>query len=190
MGMDNAVPENSLVASLSESEQRDLFGEPVVQHSGKRLPSKNSNVRRERFVREYVLCGNATKAAQRAGYGKDKEAAKKYGSWLLTQPDVQECLSHFTGVLSARDLVRAEEIVEAAWETFHNVADSRREPLLVLLARLGGLLDSEKVQVQNVLSLPSLVVEDAAKFSGNESGDFSRPCEGAGETGSAGGADV
>ena len=176
------------LVSLSEEEQKDLFGEPVIPPMQKQLPHKDSNIRRERFVREYVLGGrNATEAAFVAGYGKgDREAAKKYGSWLLKQPDVIECLSQFMGVLAAKNLIRAEELVSAAWDTYSQVSVSRREPILTLLARMGGHLDNEKVQVNNLLSVRDLVANDAAKFSPDKSGDFSRPCEDSGQQGGGG----
>jgi len=175
------------LVSLSEEEQKDLFGEPVIPPMQKQLPHKDSNIRRERFVREYVFSGrNATEAAFVAGYGKDREASKKYGSWLLRQPDVIECLTHFQGVLNAKDLIRAEELVSAAWDTYSQVSVSRREPILTLLARMGGHLDNEKVQVNNLLSVRDLVANDAEKFSPDKSGDFSRPCAGSGQQGGGG----
>lgn len=191
MGMENNVPENSLIASLSESEQKDLFGEPVIQHFSKQIPHRNSNIRRERFVREYVLNGrNATQAAIEAGYcdGKKRESAMKYGSWLLTQPDVKECLSHYTQIMQAKDLIRADEIIQEIWQTIREMSSRSgsllrgKEPLLTLLARIGGFLENEKVQVNNIVSVRESV---AADLQDAENGEISRDSEASSKTGVA-----
>jgi len=168
---------------FSETEQKDLFGEPVIQKNLKQLPHKYSNVRRERFVREYVICGNATEAAMRAGYGEKTpqseryERCKHYGSWLKRQPDVIECLSHYTGELKAKELIRLEDIVGAVWETYNDprLAPSRREPLLSLLGRLGGHFN-DKLQVDgDLLALRHLIEKDAANNPQGESSHISTP---------------
>jgi len=179
-------------SELTEAEQKDLFGEPIIAKPSKQLPHRNSNIRRERFVYEYVINGrNATQAALVAGYGKGtfeeerKMSAKKYGSWLLRQPDVIAALSHFEGVLEAKNLIRAEEIVEAIWETYNEprLAPSRREPLLSLLAKMGRHLESDKIVNNNLLNMRELVAADAANSPMAESNDISRPSEDAGKTG-------
>jgi hypothetical protein len=166
MGMETQTPppEND---GLRKEVQLTLFGEEALQNM-KQLPRRDSNVRRERFVREYVLCGrNATEAAFRAGYGGgDRRACTVYGSELLTFPDVQQALQNFEGEIKARDLVRADEIVEAAWKTYDEIEAAgrahlgKREPVLTLLARLGCHFQNDKVEVNNLISVKDLVAAD------------------------------
>jgi len=162
-------------ATLTEVEQKDLFGEPVIPPGTKQIPHRNSNIRRERFVREYVLNGrNATKAAIEAGYSKDEATARSYASWLLTQPDVKECLSYFTADVKAKALIRADELVEEIRETLQKMDGHQylrsREPLLSLLARMGGHLEDSKVEVNNVLSIKDILpLEKVITERGNNS---------------------
>jgi len=174
------------ISELTEAEQKDLFGEPIIAKPSKQISHRNSNVRRERFVRHFLLCGNATEAAMRAGYAADTpakeryERCKHYGSWLLRQPDVIECLEYYKNEIKGKDLIQLEDIIDAAWETYHDprLAPSRREPLLSLLSRLGGHF-TDKMQFEgNLLSVRDLL---AAREAG--SSHFSTPVEGAGKTG-------
>jgi len=161
-----------IVTEISDSEllaaaQKDLFGEPVLPPSQKQIPHRNSAIRRERFVREYVLNGrNATEAAYRAGYGNgNRRLCTVYGSELLTFPDVQAALAHYTGELRAADLIRADELVEMARNTYDEMVSAGaghlryREPIISLLARMGGHLDSNRIEVNNVLNVRDLVSE-------------------------------
>lgn len=63
----------------------------------------------QRFVREFLACGNGAEAARRAGYSE--AAAKQQAHAMLGRPDVRRCIdeaAHKAGVDSARVIARNE----------------------------------------------------------------------------------
>lgn len=66
------------------------------------------NLRREKFVREYLRTGNATKAAQRAGYSS--RTAYSQGERLLKNAEVQQALDAIRKRANEKGLV---DLIEA-----------------------------------------------------------------------------
>ena len=66
--------------------------------------------KQRRFVEEYLVDANATKAAARAGYSEKSAGAT--GCGLLKKPSVQEELRRRQGEVSRKLQVRFEEIVK------------------------------------------------------------------------------
>lgn len=75
----------------------------------KRLPPKH-----ERFVKEYLVDLNATKAAERAGYSV--KTAKSQGSRLLTNVDVQAAIQKGQEKIGERAGVNAEWVISSLKE--------------------------------------------------------------------------
>lgn len=79
-------------------------------------------LKRKRFCEEYLIDGNATQAAIRAGYSL--KAAKAIGSELLTFPDVAEHLAGLEDGRSQRVGFTADEVLsELALLVRSNVTD-------------------------------------------------------------------
>lgn len=66
--------------------------------------------RQHKFVREYLLDGNATQAAIRAGYAETSATAQ--GSWLLRRPHVRAELDRARMHLLARRDITADRVLE------------------------------------------------------------------------------
>lgn len=67
-------------------------------------------VRQQQFIREYLIDGNGTRAAIRAGYSPN--SAHGMASHLLKQPDVRQALdSHRARLLRERDIT-ADRVLE------------------------------------------------------------------------------
>jgi phage terminase small subunit len=81
---------------------------------------------RDRFVDEYLVDLNATKAAERAGYSK--KTARSQGNRLLTKVDIQAAIKKRLDELKERTEVSQEWVIERLKE---NVARSMQlKPVL------------------------------------------------------------
>jgi phage terminase small subunit len=67
------------------------------------------NARQQRFVLEYLLDLNATRAAIRAGYSK--KTARQQGQRLLTNVDIQHAISEAIEERAERTRVEADRVV-------------------------------------------------------------------------------
>src|SRR5690348_15052569 len=70
--------------------------------------------KRERFCHEYVIDGNATQAAIRAGYSK--RTARSIGHELLTKPDIDRRIAELLRELTARSDRTADDVLARLWE--------------------------------------------------------------------------
>lgn len=75
--------------------------------------SSNLSAKQERFCQEYVIDGNATKAAERAGYSK--RTARAQGSRLLTNVNVQQRLDTLKEEVAAACKFNAEQVKARLW---------------------------------------------------------------------------
>lgn len=104
------------------------------------------------FIRAYLLCRNATKAAIEAGYSK--KSAQVTGSRLLLNAMIAEALAANTKVVEEKFEITQEKIIqELAVIGFGNLADVVDED--------GNILDSKKAKFLGGYS----------KSSSNSSGD-------------------
>ena len=80
------------------------------------------NARQQRFVEEYLIDPNATKAAIRAGYSK--KTARSIGQENLTKPDIAAAIQQAQGERSERTQVTADMVVqELALHAFGRMGD-------------------------------------------------------------------
>lgn len=78
------------------------------------MAAKGLNYRQERFIQEYLACGNASEAARRAGYSPASAATNS--SILMQNPKIIRAIE------DAR-----EELRERHWLTMEYVLDGLRE---------------------------------------------------------------
>ena len=111
---------------------------------------KNLNWRQSKFVAEFVEHGNATKAAQAAGYSHPKQQ----GSRLLTHVDVQAAIEAHKRQLMVRAVDSSEWVVERlrieAMDPENS--DAARVRSLELMGKHYGIFAPEKQQIETVSS--------------------------------------
>ena len=111
---------------------------------------KNLNWKQSKFVAEFVECGNATQAAQSAGYSHPKQQ----GSRLLTHVDVKAAIEAHKRQLMVKavdkhDWLMARLEVEAM--DAEN-SDAARVRSLELIGKVIGAFAPEKQQIETVSS--------------------------------------
>lgn len=102
--------------------------------------------RQQRFVEEYLSCGNGTQAAVRAGYGR--AGAHVEASRLLKDPKVAAAVRTGQSELAARHEVTRDRVVKELLEAV-DLARSQGDPGGMIsgwreIGRLMGLYASEK----------------------------------------------
>lgn len=76
-----------------------------VSSIAKKLTSKQ-----QKFVNEYIISGNATQAAIKAGYSK--RTARKIGQENLTKPDIKAALNDKMFEIESQKIGDAKEVLE------------------------------------------------------------------------------
>lgn len=66
--------------------------------------------RQRRFAEEYIICGNATESAKKAGYSSD--TAKSQGQRLLTKAEVKSYIDSKMSDISSERIADATEVLE------------------------------------------------------------------------------
>jgi phage terminase small subunit len=94
---------------------------------------KNLTPKQKRFIEEYLIDLNATRAAIAAGY-KEHTAART-GSENLQKPDIQEALQEAIQARSERTGITADRVLEELWhiatDDIKNYLDFRSEKQVV-----------------------------------------------------------
>ncbi len=67
-------------------------------------------IKQKRFVDEYIISGNATDAAIKAGYSK--RTAKSIGAENLTKPDIVNALREKEKEIQSKKIAKQEEVLE------------------------------------------------------------------------------
>ncbi len=76
------------------------------------------SLKQKKFCEEYVISGNATEAAKRAGYSK--KTARSQGAENLTKPDIQKYIKELTeGPQNAR-IATGEDVLAFFTEVMKN----------------------------------------------------------------------
>ena len=101
--------------------------------------------RQERFAEEYVLCGNATEAARRAGYSK--KTARQIAAENLTKPVVLEAIRALQAENSTQFEIAKEDVIRGILSAI-NMAREQKNPGAMIsgcvqLAKLMGFYDPE-----------------------------------------------
>jgi phage terminase small subunit len=108
--------------------------------------------RRQRFVEEYLIDGNATAAYRRAGYTASGESARRNASRLLTNADVQAALAEARAQLSSVLSLTREDVARGlrTEATYHgdDASASARVSAWRELGKLLGFYPPEKSEVR------------------------------------------
>lgn len=76
------------------------------------------SLKQKKFCEEYVISGNATEAAKRAGYSE--KTAKSQGSENLTKPDIQKYIKELTKKPQTTRIATGEEVLAFFTEVMKN----------------------------------------------------------------------
>jgi len=68
------------------------------------------NLKQQRFCEEYLISGNATQAAIKAGYSK--RTARSIGAENLTKPDIISYIQEQSEKISSKKIASAEEVLQ------------------------------------------------------------------------------
>tara|TARA_Y100001972_G_scaffold108343_1_gene138281 strand:- start:252 stop:695 length:444 start_codon:yes stop_codon:yes gene_type:complete len=111
---------------------------------------KNLNWRQSKFVAEFVEHGNATQAAQTAGYSHPKQQ----GSRLLTHVDVQAAIEAHKRQLMARAVDKHDWLMDRLEVEALDPenSDASRVRSLELIGKVIGAFAPEKQQIETVSS--------------------------------------
>lgn len=111
---------------------------------------KNLNWRQSKFVAEFVEHGNATQAAQAAGYSHPKQQ----GSRLLTHVDVKAGIEAHKRQLMARAVDKHDWLMERLEREALDPenTDASRVRSLELIGKVIGAFAPEKQQIETVSS--------------------------------------
>ena len=71
---------------------------------------KKLSLKQQKFCHQYVICGNATEAAIKAGYSKN--TATQIGAENLTKPYIQEYIKQITKELESKFVADETEILQ------------------------------------------------------------------------------
>jgi len=103
------------------------------------------NHRRSKFIPEYLLCGNATEAAMKAGYSR--KTAYSQGQRLLKNDEIMNEIKESQERLQDETEVRLKEVVnQIKVLAFQGESEAIKiKALDMLMKHLGGYADSFKV---------------------------------------------
>jgi phage terminase small subunit len=100
------------------------------------------NHRRKKFISEYLLCGNATDAAMKAGYSK--KTAYSQGQRLLKNVEIMESINESQERLQEETEVKLKEVVnQIKVLAFRGESQAiKLKALDMLMKHLGGYADN------------------------------------------------
>jgi len=125
-------------------------------------------IKQQRFIEEYVIDFNATKAAINAGYSE--KTARSIGCELLTKPDIRSAIKQQLEQLSADSYVSREVILtgllKEAMGTGENSTPASRVNAWSQLGKLSGLYADATPQT----SIDDLIRDITANNAANRNG--------------------
>ena len=122
------------------------------------------NPRQDRFVDEYLLDGNGTQAAIRAGYSP--KTAYSIASENLRKPDIQQAIAERQRQLAEKRQWDRERVVAEAEENLAGAREAKQfgsaNGALELIGRVTGLLNEKQQAAQVTVTRITVVTTDAA----------------------------
>ncbi len=96
------------------------------------------NIRQEKFCSEYVISGNATEAAIKAGYSE--KTAKSIGQRLLTNVDIAQKITEYKNEANEQTGLELQDIVKKIWHFANNAKTETNQlkALDMLMKHFGG----------------------------------------------------
>jgi phage terminase small subunit len=111
---------------------------------------KNFTPKQARFIQEYLVDGNGSAAAVRAGYSP--HSAKAIACELLTKPDLQAAVREKQAELSASLEITREGVIRGFLEAFEMAKTDRNPAVMVSaassIAKLLGLYAAETKRIE------------------------------------------
>lgn len=83
------------------------------------------SLKQRKFCEEYVISGNATEAAKRAGYSE--KTARSQGAENLTKPDIQKYIKELTDGSKSKRIATGEDVLAFFTEVMRNGKVSWKE---------------------------------------------------------------
>lgn len=114
-------------------------------------------LKQKRFADEYIISGNATNAAIKAGYSR--KTAKSSGNENLTKPDIQNYIKSRTAELESAKIADMREIREFWTRLMRNevAKDQDRLKASELMARTqGAFIERQEVTLGGDMSIAEL----------------------------------
>ena len=102
------------------------------------------NIRHKKFVDEYIICGNATKAYMDVYKAKNRKTAQKSGSKLLQREDVKEYLERQLEEIHNEKTADAKEVLEYLTSVMRG---EQKEEVLKWIGE--GIQEVTKITVSN-----------------------------------------
>lgn len=105
--------------------------------------------KQSRFISEYLVCGNASEAARRAGYRA--KSARQMASENLSKPAILEEMRRRQNQISADFQIKREDVVRGLLEAIAMGREQQNPAVMiggcVQLAKLCGFFEPERVGV-------------------------------------------
>lgn len=76
------------------------------------------SLKQKKFCEEYIISGNATEAAKKAGYSE--KTARSQGAENLTKPDIQKYIKELTNAPQTARIASGEEVLAFFTEVMKN----------------------------------------------------------------------
>ena len=121
------------------------------------------NAKQRKFVTEYLIDGNATQAAIRAGYSE--KTARSIGQRLLTIVDIKNAIEELRKKLESENVADAQEILEFHTAVLRGEAEGEE---LVSVAIGDGMSEVQKVMKKPSVRDKQKSAECLAKLLGIE----------------------
>jgi phage terminase small subunit len=115
---------------------------------------KRLTIKQQRFADEYIISGNATDAARKAGYAE--KTARSIGNENLTKPDILTYIKERTAELESKKIATMKEVREFWTETMRSKYNEVKDRLKAseMIARTeGAFIDRQDIEIRGELDV-------------------------------------
>lgn len=126
------------------------------------------SIKQKKFCEEYVISGNATEAAKRAGYSE--KTARSVGAENLTKPYIQKYINELTSKPQNKRIATAEEVLQFFSEVMNNakIAPKDRIRAAENLAKRFGMDKPKEQSETNTAPVFEFVFKDVSMKGGDK----------------------
>lgn len=115
---------------------------------------KRLTIKQQRFADEYIISGNATDAARKAGYAE--KTARSIGNENLTKPDILTYIKERAAELESKKIATMKEVREFWTETMRSKYNEVKDRLKAseMIARTeGAFIDRQDIEIRGELDV-------------------------------------
>jgi hypothetical protein len=116
-------------------------------------------IRQERFVAEYVLCGNGAEAARRAGYSE--KTARQIAAENLSKPDIQAAIQALQQAQADELELTRQDVLKAILGAIQAAQEIGKPAIMISgwkeISRLCGFYEQDVVRVEPLSSEADLL---------------------------------